>query len=274
MENILTAIEFSGSSKNAASYACNLAGFFNAKLILFHTYHIPALGFEAGYTPPITDMKANTEKEMKKWVDELSNKYKGIDIEYILEMGMAADLIENKAKEKQADLIVVGLTGQNSVIKEYILGSVATKVAETSRIPVLIVPEHVRFSKIKKIAYACDLDKSLQSNDTIMKVKYFCTLFEAELEILNVLRPEEEMTFEMAETDSYLEEKLNTTKHSTHFLYDKKVDKGLIDFLGTNKCDILITCPKTHGFFHDLFIESNTKKLAFHSPVPILAIHN
>lgn len=273
MENILTAIDFSASSKNAAEYAANLAAYFGAKLTLYHNYHIPALGFEAGYVPPITDMKEETEAEMKKLVAEIAAKYESVDVDYKLEMGFAADMIENAARERQADLIVLGLTGQNNNIKEHILGSVATKVAETSRIPVLIVPEHVRYSKIRKLSYACDFDKELESSSVLMKVKYFASLFDAELQILNVMKPEEEITVEKAETDSYIEDKLQTTKHNTFFIYDNKVDKGVIEFIDHHKTDILITCPKTHGFFHNMFVESTTKKLAFHSPVPILTIH-
>lgn len=273
MENILAPIDFSASSKNAACYAASIAGYFGAKLTLFHAYHMPALGFEMGYVPPVINLHTEREDEIKKWAQGLSNTYKGIDIDYHIEMGLATDLIEDVAEQKNCDLIVVGLSGQNNILKEHLFGSVATKVAETSKIPVLIIPEQVRFSKVKKIAYACDLDKQLESNNTLMKVKYFCALFDAELEILNVIKPEQEISIEKAETDFYLEEKLNSTKHNTFFIYDKKVDKGLIDFLWHHESDILITCPKTHSFLHNLFIESNTKKLAFHSPVPILTIH-
>ena len=273
MENILAAIDFSDSSKNAASYAANIAGYFGAKLTLFHAYHIPTLTVEMGYMPPMVDLRADREEEIKKWVTGLSNTYKGIDIDYYMGVGLAADLIEEAAREKQCDLIVVGLSGQNDKIKEHIFGSVATKVAETSKIPVLIVPEHVRFSKIKKLSYACDLDKKLESNDTLARVKDFCSLFDAELEILNVIRPEEEISVEKAETDFFLEEKFSDTKHNTFFISNKKIDEGVVDFLWHHKSDILITCPKTHNFLHNLFIESNTKKLAFHSPIPILTIH-
>lgn len=273
MKNILTAIDFSASSKNAAEYAANLADYFGAKLTLFHAYHMPTLGYEMGYVPPLIDVKEEREEEIKKWAENLSQAHNNIDVSFHLEIGLAADVIEEAAIERQCDLIVLGLSGQDSFIKEHIFGSVATNVASSSKIPVLIIPEQCRYEKIRKISYACDLDKHLETDDTLTKVKYFCSLFDAELEILNVIRPEEEISVEKAETDLYLEEKFSNTKHNTFFIYDEAVDKGVIDFLGHHHSDILITCPKTHGFFHNLFVESKTKKLAFHSPVPILTIH-
>lgn len=274
MKNILAAIDFSASSKNAAEYAANLAEHFGAKLTLFHAYHMPTMVYEMGYVPPAIDVKGEREQEIMKWIRQLTGTHNGLDIDYQLEIGLASDVIEEAAKEHGCDLIIVGLSGQDSFIKEHIFGSVATSVASSSKIPVLIIPEQCHFEKIKKISYACDLEKHLETDDILSKVKYFCSLFDAELEILNVIRPNEEISVEKAETDLFIEQKLNNTKHNTFFIYDDEVDKGVVDFLGHHHSDILITCPKTHGFFHNLFTESKTKKLAFHSPVPILTIHD
>lgn len=273
MENIFLAVDFTDASKNAANYAANLAGYFGANLILFHAYHAPITNFETGYIPPISDMKEESDVAMKKMTAELSEKYKGIDISYCIEMGLAGDIVEEVAAEKKADLIVMGIAGQNSVIKEHLVGSVATQIAQDSKIPVLIVPEHCKFTKVKNIVFACDLDRKLESNATLLKVKYFTSLFDAELDILNVMDPTDEISVQKAETDMYLEEKLQSTNHKTFFVYEADVDKGIIEFLENNKSDIIITSPKKHNFFRNLFIESHTKKLVFHSPVPVLTIH-
>jgi len=37
--------------------------------------------------------------------------------------------------------------------------------------------------------------------------------------------------------------------------------------------DLIITIPKKHGLFEGLFHSSATKKLAYHSNVPIMVIH-
>ena len=273
MENIVAATDFSASSKNALHYAANLAGYFKAKLTLFHAYHIPVLNTEAGYIPPLTDTKKVAEEELVKWIEDLYKEFPGADIDYVLEMGFAADIIEEVAIDKHANMIVMGISNQNSFLKEHLVGSVSTTVAQTSSIPVLIVPETAKYSRIKKISYACDFDKNLESTGVLSKVKYFCSLFNAQLQILNVMKPEEEISVEKAETDSYVEEKLYSTIHDTFFIYDEKVDKGVMEFVEHHDTDILITSPKNHNFLHNLFVESKTKKLAFHSHVPVLTIH-
>lgn len=273
MDKIIVAVDFTEASKNAAHYAAGIAGFFNADLIIFHAYHAPITNFETSYIPPLTDMKADAEKELNKFVKEIAADHKEIEIDTCLEMGLAGDIMEEVANEKQANLIVMGIAGQNSVIKEHLIGSVAAQIAQDSKISVLIVPEHCKYSKIKKMAFACDFDRHLEENSTLLKVKYFASLFEAELQILNVMKPKEEISVEKAEVDAYMEDKLQNTKHQTYFIYEEKVERGLVEFIDVHKSDLIVTSPKKHNFFHNLFIESHTKKLLFHSPVPILTIH-
>jgi nucleotide-binding universal stress UspA family protein len=273
METLFVPVDFSPAANNAANYAAHLCRLFSSKMVLFHAYHYPPVAFEPGYIPPVLDLKEEAEAEMNKLRAELLTEFPELDIEVFQEMGLAAEVIESIANHKEADLIVMGITGQGSFARERLIGSVATEVAQVSKTPVLIVPEQVKYTRVQKIGYACDFDKNLENNTTLIKVKYFCSMFNAELQILNVVKPEEEISVEKADTDIYIEEKFSTTNHNTFFIYEKKVDKGLLEFLELHHVDMLITSPKSHSFFHDLFAESNTKRLAFHSPVPILAIH-
>lgn len=273
MEKIFVAVDFTDSSRNAANYAANLAGFFGAGLTVFHAYHSPITNFETGYIPPLTDMKSDAEKELSKFMHDLALSHQGVEMDSCLEMGLAGDILEEYATKGKADLIVMGIAGQNSIVKEHLVGSVAAQIAQDSKIPVLIVPEHCKYSKIKKIAFACDFDRHLEENSTLLKVKYFASLFDSELQILNVMKPKEEISVEKAEVDAFLESKLESTKHQTYFIYEEKVERGLVEFIEVHKSDMIVTSPKKHNFFHNLFIESHTKKLLFHSPVPILTIH-
>jgi hypothetical protein len=55
----------------------------------------------------------------------------------------------------------------------------------------------------------------------------------------------------------------------------------MFDFMGAinqfvedKKIDMIITIPKNHSFFSNLFKTTHTSKLAYHSDVPIAAIHS
>lgn len=273
MKTILATVDFSETSNNAAHYAAALCKSLSSKLILLHAYHVPVTMPEHGYIPAIMDMKGDSEVQMKKLVKQLRSKFKYLDIHPELKMGLASEIIEETAKAKNAELIVMGINGKSGFIKKHMIGTVTTHVAKTSCIPVLIVPTNTKFTKIKNIAFACDLDKVLEKNTAILKVKQFCSLFRSKLELINVIKPGEKMSVEKAETGNYIEGKLDLTNHNAFFVYNKEVYRGLLDYISYYAPDLVIMSPKKHGFFHDLFIGSNTDKLAFYSPVPILTVH-
>jgi nucleotide-binding universal stress UspA family protein len=273
MKKILVPIDFSKPSDNAVIYASNMAKHISARLLLFHSYHVPIASYETGYIPPTFDMDVAAKKEMSKYAKKIKSKFPTMSVNTIVKMGFAGDLIEETAKEVGADLIVMGITGHAGILKEHLVGSISTQVARDSSIPVLIVPEGSKFKELKRIGFACDYDLELEKNSTINRVKNFCDMFNAELEILNVEKPNEEVSVEKSHVEDFVEEKLKTVNHKTYFITEEEVDKGLLELVSRNNIDMVITCPKKHNLFHSIFIESNTEKLAFHSPVPVLGIH-
>jgi len=273
MKILFVPVDFSPACTNAVDYAIEMARQFSSRIILFHAYHFPVTNFEGGYIPPVVDIKVEAEEELKTYMRQQQAKNGDVRIDYQLEMGLAADIIEESAIKNKADLIIMGIAENPGAFKEHFVGSVASKVAKSSSKPTLIIPEGSKYTSIKKVAYACDLDKDLEKSTTLVKVKEFCDLFKAELEILNVMKPDEELSVEKAETDKIIEKRFETTRHHSFFIFEEKVDKGLLDFITNNNVDMMIMCPKNHNFFHDLFIEGNTEKMIFHSPIPILTIH-
>jgi hypothetical protein len=181
-------------------------------------------------------------------------------------------VINSVAKKYNVDLIVMGIVGEAGKIKEHIIGSSAVKVARHINIPTFIIPEKVKYHPIHKISFACDMENT---EETILMstVKYFRQMFDAELEIVNVEKPEEEVTYEKAKTNLFIEKRLNAVKHRTVFITDNKIAKGLKTYFETHLTDVIMLNPKKHNIFHTLFKENVTNELAFHVNLPILAIH-
>ncbi len=49
--------------------------------------------------------------------------------------------------------------------------------------------------------------------------------------------------------------------------------EGINHFVDEYSIDLIITIPRKHKIFEGLFKERHTKKLAFHSHVPLMYIH-
>lgn len=273
METILVPTDFSAPASNAVNYALGLAEFFDAKIILVNATPILMPGYDTAL--PV-EMMTQMQKQAMTGLENIKNEilarpHRKITIDCYTAVGYAFDVIESAAKKFHADLIVMGITGEAGVIKENIIGSTAIKVSRDAVLPVFIIPDGVKYRRIRKISFACDLEK-IEETNLLYVVKYFNRLFDAELEMVYVESPYEEISEEKAKSSLFAERTLQHVRHKTTYITHSDVVQGLQDYFETHPGDVVMLNPKKHNIFHRLFLESVTSKLAFHLHQPILAI--
>lgn len=125
-KKILLATDGSEQNKKAVTHAIEQAKISGAEL---HAVYV--LDMKTDYEPKSylsTDL-SNVENIAKK---------EGINVKKWIVKGHPAEEILKLAKEKAADLIVMGSLGRSG-IEKILLGNVADKVIRNSSIPVLIV---------------------------------------------------------------------------------------------------------------------------------------
>jgi nucleotide-binding universal stress UspA family protein len=141
IKTILFPTDFSNGARAAMDYALSLAKDYNAKLILL--YVIQDISIAEWYIPSsisatdlVEDMQKSAWKEMEKWGAEAAAAVK--DMEKMVVRGVPFVEIIRTAKEKNADLIVIGTHGRTG-IDHMLFGSTAEKVVRKSPCPVLTV---------------------------------------------------------------------------------------------------------------------------------------
>jgi nucleotide-binding universal stress UspA family protein len=274
METILIATDFSDVANNAADYAVELAKLFAAKIVLVNTYNLPYSTYETGASGDLINVLRESSigglNHLKKRIEQ--NNKNNFEIECYSDFGFAEDMIIETANKVDADLIVIGITGDGGKIKENIIGSTAIKVARNTDISVLIIPDKVKYHPIHKISFACDLNKT-EEGDLIYVSRYFGKLFNAELEVVNVEEPGEEFSKEKYKTYTVMNKKLETVPHKNVFITEKKAGKALDDYFNEHPTDVVMVNPHKHNLFHNLFSHSISKELAFHCKTPLLCVH-
>jgi len=275
METILIATDFSDSANNAVEYAVELAKLFTTKIVLVNSYNLPYSTYETGTSGDILNVLQESSigglNNLKKKIEQQNDKH-NFEIECYSDFGYPEDMILETAKKVNADLIVIGITGDGGKIKENIIGSTAIKVARNTDIPVFIIPADVKYHPIRKISFACDLNKTEES-DLIYVSRYFGKLFDAELEIVNIEEPGVEFSKEKYKTYTAINKKLEVIPHKNVFITEKNTGKALEDYFSEHPTDMVMINPRKHDLFHNLFSRSISKELAFHSKVPLLCIH-
>jgi nucleotide-binding universal stress UspA family protein len=140
IRNILVATDFTEISDHALDYAVDLAKQLGASVTLLHAYEIPVYGFPSGafVVPPefATRLMDAAQQSLTATVDRRADR--GVKIEPLLQAGRAWEVINDVARERACDLIVVGTHGRRGLSRA-LLGSIAERVLRTATLPVLAV---------------------------------------------------------------------------------------------------------------------------------------
>jgi universal stress protein A len=138
-KNILVPVDFSDSSEKATAAACALARATGATIHLLHAYLIPVE--PTGLAPPFSRQYVESfVDEAKGMLGDLARNHgEGIAFGPLeVESGDPRDVINEEARRRNADLIVMGTHGRRG-IQRVLLGSVAETVVRTAPCSVLVV---------------------------------------------------------------------------------------------------------------------------------------
>lgn len=280
MKTILVPTDYSAAAKNAALYAINLAYQLKAEnIILYNAYQVPPVISENAVMPaataPFFDVEtmrdiSNTGMEHFRQSIE-SFLPAGVKIQELTELAALDNNADRLCEKTGADLVVMGITG-TSKIEEVLIGSTATSVAKNTTVPVIIVPSDARYSSIRNVMLACDY-KNVVETTPVPPIKSILDATKAALHVMNVYESDKEITSAKKYQHELLNSLLKEYQPQYYFENNENFITAINDFVESNNIDLIITIPKKHGFFEGLFKESHTKKLAFHSHVPLMYIH-
>jgi nucleotide-binding universal stress UspA family protein len=272
MKTILAPTDFSESAKNAINYAVEIAKLFKAKLILFHAFHIPAIQSEVPLLMPTDEIEKELLKTLNKIKKNIIDSGNQLEIECSTKLGFALDEINLIILEKQIDMVVMGVQGMG-FLSEKLIGSLTTTLIRKAKCPVLTINENVKFKKIEKIALAIDYEE-ITKKSILKPLKDIIEHFKSHLYILNVTRELEEASGKRkTNVGNQLEQSFEKFEHSFNFIENDDLVEGINDFAKKNNIDIIVMIPRKHNILENIFKERNTKRMAFHANIPILALH-
>lgn len=275
MKTILVPTDFSEIARNAVDYAIEIARLGKAKLILFNSYRLPVITAETTLIiPSIEELERNSQENLDRLKKEIQDRYGNeLIVECATSCGFAVEEINRYAKQNKADLIVVGMQGAG-YLAERLLGSTTTSLIQAAECPVLSIDKQVRFKSPKKIVLASDY-LNTGNKDLLSPLRDFTKMFNAHVYVLNVINPSGTAPGIDETVNDYIsfEDSLKDVEHTFHYIKDEDVVKGINDFVTERQMDMIVMIPRRHSIFEALFNEPATKKMAFHTSLPLLALH-
>ena len=262
---IIVPVDFSNNAHNAYLFALSIATTFELDLVVVHIYN-------ESYS--IT----RTEELMKK-LDQFVGHIPKEDSDIMAKTRVITRVIQGEAiKEiinlsQQGFMIVMGKRGIHEV-SERVFGSVSSAVAQNARCPILLVPKGSKFDGFNHILFASNLESSTEK--MLDNIKEFAAKFKASLHFIHVKEFGKEEDF--IETEDRIFEDLFKNKEpdfsfNLASISSKSVQKGLEQYAKENDIDLIALVNFQRSFWHNLFGQSLTKKMALNTNFPILVYH-
>ncbi len=269
MKKIIVPIDFSDTSVNAAKYAIELAkNIADAQVTLYHVYS--SISFAALTSKDENSRQMVSEAELKTLKDKISGDFDSISCE--AEEGSFVENIAQYALGHHADLIIMGITG-SSKITQVFMGTNTLNVIRNISCPVMIIPPDATFKGLKKVVFTSDFKDVARTTPFASIIKILDNFKPSHFDILNVDSEHfVELTDEFKLEKEAMKDKLQNYNPEFSFLRAYDFLEGISSFVESRDIDAIITVPRKHNFLSQLFVTSNTKKLAYHSRVPIIAV--
>ena len=134
-KKILCPIDYSDSSFNALKYAIEMTIKDSAVLFLMHVFNYGGLKFETEHSPD-SETIAIMEKKLRNNIPQEMRHL--IKVETLITVGTPVEVILTVARDKKADLIVMGTHGRTGITQK-LIGSVMERVVRNAPCPVLCI---------------------------------------------------------------------------------------------------------------------------------------
>ncbi|GCD76872.1 universal stress protein [Thermaurantimonas aggregans] len=268
MKTIIFPTDYSANADKALDFAIDFAKKTGAKIIALNAYDLPYA--ETVMTHSLLEiMKENSEAGMKKVEEKLQSA--GIPYETRCLVGNPIRLVKKAVEDEGADMVILGTKGASG-IEEILIGSNAASILQSVTVPVITIPAGSHFSNIRKIVFGADF-KSKRNGTALIQLAEIASIFNAEVVIAHVIVNYGIDNQTVIEAKQRISEYLKGISHRFEVLSGENVEDTLLQFAAEDRADMIALMSRNYSFFESIFHKSVTTKVAYHSKLPYLALH-
>jgi len=278
MKRILVPTDFSPTAEKAFRFAYDLAKRAQGTIVLYHTYQPvenPFVATEETRRMYNEQTEANVLKRMQRLIKKVAGESSEVSISTIVGREPLIDNILGFAEDHRIELIVMGTQGPTG-FKKKMIGSVASRVAEKSDLPVLMIPEKYVMEVPKNFVFATNFSHS--DKHALTTLGELATLYQANITVIHFSsayntpanKQEEERNFETYA--HHLKRELNKYRIYFHLMEVASVSDAMESLHNKHPYDVMAMVRRNKTFLEKLFTKSFTQDMAFITTKPLLVI--
>ncbi len=278
MKRILVPTDFSACASNAVDFAVQSAKILPVDVMLVHSFEVAGntytdyLGVNREFNQTLLNEVNHEFARVKSVIKETEN----VSVESYVSTTSLNESILGLANEKRIDFIVMGTSGASG-LKEKLWGSKTADVIGKSHVPVMAIPVDYKWKRPARILL---LTNHFEKEPALLDFLFeLAALYHAEVDVAVYTDEESDIavTFleharKIPEYQNQLREQYKNDSIVVAHLYGKDFESTLQDHIVQNEIDMLAMVTYQRKFPDNLFHQSITKKMAYHTKIPLLAI--
>ncbi|MCF8257848.1 MAG: universal stress protein [Flavobacteriales bacterium] len=272
MKTIILPTDGSKHAERAMRYALHLFTGQSVRFIIFQSVDISAYGADL----PVVNVIGTEETEdiLKRNTDAMRKEFSHEPFDFVIKaaLGGLAPCLDELAEDTNASLIVMGTKGASGLLGS-VIGSNAADVIANASCPVIAVPEDAELKRPQRILFATD-NKGLSTPDIAAPMLEIARDCKATIQLVHVLDEGHTIALDEAIAGLRMEHLLNGIPHDYLFLANSDKATAIESHANENGIDMVVTVPRRNNFFDAIFHRSVTRKLALHTKVPMLVMHD
>ena len=186
MKRILVPTDFSTTAEKALRFATDLASRSGGAVTLYHVY-TPVESLLVGTEKTRDQHNKDSARTLLKQLQRLQTKvvadYPNTPVATVLAEGSVIDKIGDFSIIGHFDLVVMGTQGATG-LKQKVIGSVAGRFIEKSKIPVLLIPEKYDWQEPTRIVFATNYQSS--DKPALSRVLELANVYQAKVTVVHL----------------------------------------------------------------------------------------
>ncbi len=276
MKRILFPTDFSDVATNAFVHAIEMAKIFQGELIVLHSYDVPPISdpffFPENFTQVYDSLELAQFDLFKEEIPKLreimeSHNAEHIKMSHRLMEGNLITNINKLIKEAQIDFVVMG-TSDTTEWEAFFAGSNSGSVILGLEVPMLCVPEGVKFKKIYTIGFTTRF--RAKDKKALFTVLEIAKQMKVQIKCLYVKTSNSDVDLKTIES---WEAEFKQEPIEFFVIQSDEIKQVMLDFITYQDIDVLSMLAYKRSFFEGLFIPVYSKKTASDISIPILVIH-
>lgn len=289
IKRILVPIDYSECSRFACRFAIKIACKVGAEIKLFHTYYSPAFDLielagavqtQSQLREEVTTNLEESERDtIESFIQGLKDYLKEcgmptVRFSYEIVPGVPEDEIIRFSESYLPELIIMGTRGKGTGVGA-IMGSVTASVINRIICPIMAIPEKYTFvgeKNVKNILYVTDFDES-----DFLTLKSLMTLTDQlDLDIHCVHIGDDPKSWDKVRMEGlmeYFKKSYGKTQVTYGFINQKNLLDNLDHLIREKSINILSLTAHRQSIVDKLFKPNITKKLFYHTSIPLLVFH-